>query len=79
MRADLAVSLMLAGTEPPFLEQIVHNGALPELPTYSVNLYVSDLARGRAEEALVELVRDAYRSDGATASSLRLSPSISAA
>lgn len=79
VRADLAVMLMLEGTEPPFLEQIEHNGGLPELPTYSINLYVSDLARGRAEDALVELVRDAYRSDALTASSQRLSPSISAA
>ncbi|WP_068113841.1 LysR family transcriptional regulator [Tropicimonas marinistellae] len=79
VRADLAVSLMLEGTEPPFLEQIAHHGALPALPTYSINLYVSDLARGRAENALVDLVREAYRSDGATASSQRPSPSTSAA
>jgi DNA-binding transcriptional LysR family regulator len=79
VRADLAVSLMLEGTEPPFLERIAHNGALPELPTYSINLYVSDLTRGRAEDALVELVRDSYRGGGVMAPSQRPSPSISAA
>lgn len=79
VRADLAVALMLEGTEPPFLERIDHNGGLPDLPSYSINLYVSDLARGRAEDALVELVREAYRSDALTASSQRPSPSISAA
>ena len=79
VRADLAVALMLEGTEPPFLERIEHGGALPNLPSYSINLYVSDLARGRAEEALAELVREAYRSDELTASSPRPSPSTSAA
>ncbi|PRY23597.1 LysR family transcriptional regulator [Aliiruegeria haliotis] len=78
VRADLAVALMLEGTEPPFLEQIEHNGGLPELPSYSINLYVSEFARGRAEVALVDLVREAYRSDGLTASSPRSSLSISA-
>lgn len=77
VRADLAVAVMLEGTEPPFLERINHNGALPDLPGYSINLYVSDLARGRAEDALVELVRQAYRSDALTASSPR--PSLSTA
>jgi len=75
VRADLAVALMLEGTEPPFLERIQHNGGLPDLPSYSINLYVADLARGRAEEALVGLVREAYRSDQLTASSPRPSPS----
>lgn len=79
VRADLAVALMLEGTEPPYLERINHNGALPDLPSYSINLYVSDFARGRAEEALVGLIREAYRSDELTASSPRPSPSISAA
>ncbi|MDV7143315.1 LysR family transcriptional regulator [Tropicimonas sp. TH_r6] len=79
VRADLAVALMLEGTEPPFLEKIDHNGNLPDLPSYSINLYVSDLARGRAEDALVDLVRQAFRSDTLTASSPRPSPSSDAA
>ncbi|NDR57972.1 LysR family transcriptional regulator [Aliiruegeria sabulilitoris] len=79
VRADLAIALMLEGTEPPFLERIDHNGNLPDLPSYSINLYVSELARGRAEDALLELVRAAYRSDELTASSPRPSQSNAAA
>ena len=79
VRADLAVALMLEGTEPAFLELIQHNGALPELPRYAINLYVSDQPRGRAEEALADLVREAYRAGDFMASSPRSSPSISAA
>ncbi|SDK69983.1 LysR family transcriptional regulator [Aliiruegeria lutimaris] len=79
VRADLAIALMLEGTEPPFLERIEHNGNLPDLPSYSINLYVYELARGRAEDALVELVREAYRSDALTASSPRPSQSSVAA
>lgn len=79
VRADLAVALMLEGTEPPFLEKIDHNGNLPDLPGYSINLYVSDLAHGRAEEALAELIREAYHSDALTASSPRPSQSTAAA
>ncbi|MFD0979057.1 LysR family transcriptional regulator [Tropicimonas aquimaris] len=79
VRADLAVSVMLEGTEPPFLERIEHNGGLPDLPSYSINLYVSELARGRAEDALVDLVRQAYRSDGFVTSSQRPFLSTSAA
>ncbi|MFV0335860.1 MAG: LysR family transcriptional regulator [Tropicimonas sp.] len=63
VRADLAICVMLEGTEAPFLEPVAHDGALPELPGYSVNLYVSEAANGRAEQALVEFVRDAYRHD----------------
>ena len=51
----------------------------PELPRYAINLYVSDQPRGRAEEALADLVREAYRAGDFMASSPRSSPSISAA
>ena len=59
--ADLAVTAMLAGTAPPFLERISHGGALPDLQRYHINLYVSELASGPAETALAELVRSVYR------------------
>lgn len=78
VRADLAVSLMLEGTEPPFLERIDHGGALPVLPSYKIALYVSELANGPAERALADLVRDSYRV-GPKPSSQRPSLSISAA
>lgn len=58
--ADLAVHAILEGAEPPLTERIAHGGTLPELDTYRINLYVSDLARGQAETALAELVREVY-------------------
>ena len=75
--ADLAVHAILEGAEPPLTEPIVHGGSLPDLPSYNINLYVSELATGPAEMALVELVRKVYRQDPFTASSRPLSPSIS--
>lgn len=61
--ADLAVTAMLDGTAPPFLEPIAHGGALPELRGYHINLYVSELASGPAETALADLVRAVYRDE----------------
>ncbi|MEM1432294.1 MAG: LysR family transcriptional regulator [Pseudomonadota bacterium] len=58
--ADLALTAVLDGSEPPLTEPISHCGTLPELQRYSVNLYVSDLASGPAEQALADLVRDIY-------------------
>ncbi|MDT0682826.1 LysR family transcriptional regulator [Roseicyclus sp. F158] len=59
--ADLAITADLEGTAPPFLERIPHGGALPELRSYHINLYVSEVIRGKAELALADLVREAYR------------------
>ena len=72
VRADLAVCVMLEGSEAPFLEKIAHNGGLPELPGYSINLYASELANGRAEHALIDFVRTAYRSDAGHVPTVRL-------
>ncbi|MFT4782603.1 MAG: DNA-binding transcriptional LysR family regulator [Paracoccaceae bacterium] len=62
--ADLAVTAIIEGAEPPLTERIIHNGTLPKLNTYKINLYVSDLASGPAETALADLVRDVYRNGG---------------
>lgn len=59
--ADLAVNAVLEGAEPPLTERIEHGGELPELAAYRVNLYVSEGARGPAETALADLVREVYR------------------
>jgi DNA-binding transcriptional LysR family regulator len=64
--ADLAVHAILEGSEPPFTEAIPHGGALPELGSYRINLYVSEGARGPAQTALADLVREVYRADLAT-------------
>lgn len=61
--ADLAVHVMLEDTAPPYSEPIQHGGALPELATKKINLYMSDLKRSEATERLRELIRQAYRSN----------------
>ncbi|MEH6775111.1 MAG: LysR family transcriptional regulator [Cereibacter changlensis] len=58
--ADLAVHAALLGTEPPHMERIQHNGALPDLATTKVNLYVADPAHSPAVLTLAELIRRAY-------------------
>ncbi|GKY87277.1 LysR family transcriptional regulator [Sinisalibacter aestuarii] len=58
--ADLAVHALLEGTVPATLEQIDHGGALPDLGTMGVNIYVADTLRGQAEQALVAKLRQAY-------------------
>lgn len=58
--ADLAVHALLDGMVPATLELIDHGGALPEIGTMGVNLYVADTVRGQAEQALVKMLREAY-------------------
>jgi DNA-binding transcriptional LysR family regulator len=60
--ADMAVHAMMAGMHPPYLEAIEHGGALPELPTQHINLYVSDGAAGQVQDTLADLLRAAYAS-----------------
>lgn len=57
--ADLAVGVMLEGTEPAQLEVIADGGALPTLPAQSINLYQSD-AGGPLISALADMIRQAY-------------------
>ena len=57
--ADLAVHTVLAGSEPPHLERIMHGGALPELSRMKVNLYVADAGQDPAVLAMAELIRRA--------------------
>lgn len=61
--ADLAVVALLAGMEGPLLERIRHGGALPDLAQKKINLYVSELARGKPAQDLAEMIRQAYRDD----------------
>jgi len=58
--ADLAVHTVLAGSEPPYMERILHHGALPDLGRMKVNMYVADPVHSPAVEALAELIRRAY-------------------
>ena len=59
--ADLAVHTSIEGTEPPYVEQIAHGGALPDLPIIKINLYHSGLVRGEPFADLLEFPRAAYR------------------
>ena len=58
--ADLAVHAMIDGTEPPYLEQIDHGGALPVLPRQQINLYGGQAAAGEVQTNLASLLRAAF-------------------
>lgn len=58
--ADLAIFAQLAGSVPGRCEVIRHGGALPELPDYLINMYVSDGPRATLAQALAACVRRAY-------------------
>lgn len=60
--ADLAVHAMIDGTEPPYLEQIDHAGALPELPEQQINLYGGEMSKGEVHDHLATLLRNAFTS-----------------
>jgi DNA-binding transcriptional LysR family regulator len=58
--ADLAIFVQLAGSIPAGCEEIRHGGALPPLPDYLINLYVSEGPRKTLADRLAGLVRQAY-------------------
>jgi len=60
--ADLAVHVVLAGSEPPFVERIAHGGALPDLAVIKVNMYVADPVHSEAVSALAAMIRQVYQS-----------------
>lgn len=61
--ADLAICALLQGTAPPGLEEIAHDGALPELPMINVNLYAAGhTGRDQAlTDQLANYVREAFQ------------------
>lgn len=59
--ADLAVHAVIEGTESPYTSIIPHNGALPTLPRIRINMYRSDLSKTEPVNALMDLIRQAYR------------------
>lgn len=58
--ADLAVCVQLASAVPAHCEPIRHGGALPDLPDYLVNMYVTGGPGARLALRLAEMVRQAY-------------------
>lgn len=59
--ADLAIHACIAGTEQSYVEVINHNGSLPTLPRYRINLYRAELAKGAPELAMVDFIRAGFR------------------
>lgn len=59
--ADIAVIAQLAGSAAPQLEQVPHAGALPDLGTFKINLYISDVPKGDVLDDLAELVRRSFK------------------
>jgi len=55
--ADLAITAMLEGSEPPHLERIDAGGALPLLPAHRINLYMRDRAADPLVAELAALIR----------------------
>ena len=62
--ADLAIHALLSETASPYMKEIPHNGALPELPVFNINMYVAGGARREMAEQLAEYVRLAYGVEG---------------
>lgn len=60
--ADLAIMAQLAGTAIGELTPIQHGGALPELGSNCINLYLNDAKRSEVVDALADLVRRSYQS-----------------
>ena len=57
---DMAIHALLAGTEAPHAERIAHGGALPELSSYLINLYVRPGHATPGVTALAELLEKAW-------------------
>ncbi len=64
---DMAAHALLAGTEPPHAERISHGGALPELSSYLVNLYVRSGNANPGVTVLADLLRKAWSGDSRAA------------
>ncbi|MGR3342519.1 MAG: LysR family transcriptional regulator [Paracoccaceae bacterium] len=58
--ADLAVHAMLEGTAPHHSEVVQHSGALPELASTNINLYMADPAKGQIADDLANFIRQAF-------------------
>lgn len=59
--ADLAVHVAIDGTQMPQVERIQHAGALPELTSTRINLYLGPLREQGPGTALADLIRQAFR------------------
>ena len=60
--ADMAVCVMIEGTEPPHLEVIDHGGALPEVGTQFINMYGAEASKGEVINRFADLLRQGFGS-----------------
>lgn len=60
--ADLGVSAMIEGTEPPHQEVINHGGALPDLGHQHINMYGAEQGKGEVIGYLSGLLRKGFQS-----------------
>ena len=58
--ADLAVTSMLEGHAPPYLEEIDPAGALPDLQTQKINMYTAPGGERQVLTALADMVRQRF-------------------
>lgn len=58
--ADLAVNALIEGTQPPHLEVLDPQGALPDLPRQHINLYGAQAQTGEVHATLIDLLRTAF-------------------
>ncbi|MGV6848683.1 MAG: LysR family transcriptional regulator [Marinibacterium sp.] len=58
--ADLGITTMIEGTEPPYLEPIAHGGALPDLPVQQINLYTSAATQSPMIDELADMLRRSF-------------------
>lgn len=58
--ADLAIHAGLAGATSPYMDVIPHNGALPDLPMFRINMYMAHGTQRDMAECLADYVRLAY-------------------
>lgn len=62
--ADLAVTAQLLGTEAPQLQPVAHGGALPDLGSTRINIYLREGRSNPVAADMAEMVRAAYRTGG---------------
>ncbi len=58
--ADLAVGVLLEGTQPAHQQVIEHGGSLPVLPVQHINLYGGDRTRAQYVDHLASLIRQGF-------------------
>ena len=58
--ADLAVGVLLEGTQPAHQQVIDHGGSLPRLPVQHINLYGAERARAQYVDHLAGLIRQGF-------------------